>query len=169
MPEFRITKYDPALRDASGAYLRPAEWTSISDVGKTTSLDEYTRVEAAYLDVILAFLEEARIDGLTIHWHPDTIGAPTDYANGEHLGPQALRHAMQRVLREEIGGQFGGESGAFVHFGYDYYMYLGVPVECPRSEALAAERGLFVEPFVSPYHLELEQDEDEDAPPPGAA
>jgi hypothetical protein len=42
----------------------------------------------------------------------------------------------------------------FLHFGYDYYMYVGVSLACPRSRALATAAGLFVEDFVSPYHPE---------------
>ena len=159
MPEFRITKYDPALRDGSGAYLG-SEWTSMSDIGKSTTLDEYERVEAAYLDVALAFLGEANIDSLTIRWHPNEVGEPTDHGNGERLRLPELRQAMQRILREEMWAEFAHESGAFVHFGYDYYMYLGVPTECPRSRALATTRGLFVEPFPSPYHAEGEENDE---------
>lgn len=160
MPEFRITKYDPALRDSSGAYLG-SEWTSMSDIGKSTTLDEYIRVEAAYLDVVLAFLQEANIDSLTIRWHRHEIGAPTDYGNGERLLMPELRHAMQRILREEMWAEFGHESGAFVHFGHDYYMYLGVPTNCPRAQALAIAKGLFVEPFISPCHPDPEENEED--------
>ena len=39
----------------------------------------------------------------------------------------------------------------FVHWGYDYYMYLGAAVECPQVLERARDRGLFVEPFASPY------------------
>jgi hypothetical protein len=42
-------------------------------------------------------------------------------------------------------------AGAFVHVGYDYYVYVGVPVESPEAAALARQLGLFVEPFRSPY------------------
>ena len=32
MIEYRVTKYNPALRDARGAYIA-AEWTSVADIG----------------------------------------------------------------------------------------------------------------------------------------
>ena len=41
--------------------------------------------------------------------------------------------------------------GAFVHVGYDFYLYVGVSVACPRAIAAATGRGLFVEEFSSPY------------------
>jgi hypothetical protein len=41
----------------------------------------------------------------------------------------------------------------FVHFRWDYYMYLGVPRPCPVAERTASELGLYVEEFASPYHM----------------
>lgn len=46
--------------------------------------------------------------------------------------------------------------GGFVHFGYDYYMYVGVETPCPQAQRLAAQLGLFVEEMRSPYHPESE-------------
>ena len=40
---------------------------------------------------------------------------------------------------------------AYVHFGYDYYMYIGLSVKCTDALAAVQQRGLFVEPFRSPY------------------
>ena len=49
--EFRVTMYDPAHRDASGAYTRD-DWTAVSDVGSAfagvvLTEVEYQRVEDA--------------------------------------------------------------------------------------------------------------------------
>jgi hypothetical protein len=40
-----------------------------------------------------------------------------------------------------------------------------VAQECPEARRLAAERGLFVEPCVSPYHPEPDQDDQAGAVP----
>ena len=50
---WRITRFDPALRDEGGAYTEDT-WTSVSDVGKSfggaeLTLAEYERVEALYI------------------------------------------------------------------------------------------------------------------------
>ncbi|MFQ5548957.1 MAG: RNA-binding protein, partial [Woeseia sp.] len=66
-----------------------------------------------------------------------------------------LLNAMRDVLRERYWARFEDEQGRFVHFGWDYYMYVGVTCECPRAEEAASKRGLFVEAFRSPYHREL--------------
>ena len=52
MLEFRVTKYDPAHRDARGVFTRE-EWTSVSDIGRRFEAGvlgeaEYRRVEGAY-------------------------------------------------------------------------------------------------------------------------
>lgn len=154
MPEYRVCKYDPALRDAAGRYLRPDEWTAFSDVGTSVTLEAYLRVEAAYLDVALAFLDEAGVRSLAIRWSPGEVGAPADLRNGEWLAGEALRSALQRVLREEMWARFEDGAGAFVHFGYDYYMFIGAPAGCPGAMALASARGLFVEPCTSPLDPE---------------
>jgi hypothetical protein len=49
-----------------------------------------------------------------------------------------------------------GGKDAFVHIGWDYYMFIGVPHRCIIAEQKAAELGLSAEEFVSPYHKELD-------------
>ena len=61
-----------------------------------------------------------------------------------------IGEVVRRVLREEFWCRLEG-AGAFIHVGYDYYMYVGIPQACPSAEALASQLGLFVEPFRSPY------------------
>jgi hypothetical protein len=75
--------------------------------------------------VALAFLEEAKVDRLVIRWDPQEVRPPAQYRNGQALTLPELRMAMQRVLREEMWARFEGEPGTFIHFGYDYYMFLG--------------------------------------------
>ena len=62
---------------------------------------------------------------------------------------------MAQVLREELWCRLEGDRG-FVHFGFDYYMYVGVASACPEAQRLAAQLGLFVEEMRSPYHPEDE-------------
>jgi hypothetical protein len=152
--EFRVTKYDPAYRDGRGAYTLD-DWTSISDIGKTfagvvLSEAEYRRVEDAYATAAVAFLQEAGVSSLAVtalenHW---AVALP--FANGSSLGLADAVEVVRRVLREEFWCKLEGE-GAYVHVGYDYYMFVGVPDRCPGASALARQLGLFVEPFRSPY------------------
>jgi len=68
--EFRVTKYDPALRDASGAFTGD-EWTSFDDIGETfsgvtLSGASYRCVEDSYVAAATAFMREAGVKSLVI-------------------------------------------------------------------------------------------------------
>lgn len=73
-----------------------------------------------------------------------------DFQNDSVLPLDRIGEIISRILREEFWCRLeGGES--FIHFGWDYYMYIGVPHPCPTARARAAELGLYVEEFASPY------------------
>lgn len=40
----------------------------------------------------------------------------------------------------------------YVHFGHDYYMFIGSSTSCPLALKNIEKMGLFVEDFESPYH-----------------
>jgi hypothetical protein len=152
--EFRVTKYDPAHRDAGGAYTRD-EWTAVSDVGRAfagvvLTEVEYQRVEDAYATAAVAFMREAGVLSLTVSGLENPAGLPLPFADGAVLDLCNAVVVIRRVLRGEFWCRLEGEGG-FVHLGYDYYMYVGVPQRCPGAEVLAGQLGLFVEPFRSPY------------------
>ena len=154
MPHFRVTKYDPARRDASGAYPHD-EWTSLSDIGKAfagnpLTLKTYEETEDAYIRAAVDFLREAGASCLHVvglEAQPDAVGAPLA---DDTLNLEQIASVLRGLLREEFWCRLEGEN-MFVHVGWDYYMYVGVPHQCPIAEASAQSRGLFVEAFASPY------------------
>lgn len=157
MHRFRVTKYDPAFRTAAGAYQKE-EWTSFSDVGRsfsgtTLSREDYLRVESAYVDAAAAFLAEdrspeLRVVGLEIRGdHP---GVPAE-------GSLTTREDFPSICRSILRGDFWCKleaDGRFVHFGWDYYMYVGVLHPCESAISKAKSLGLFVEDFDSPYLID---------------
>lgn len=152
--EYRVTKYDPALRDASGAY-KPDEWTSVRDIGASfgglaLAHDEYQQVEDAYVAVALAFLREAEVAALTVGGLENHHSVSMAFGEGSVLSLEQVGETIRQMLREEFWCRLHGEQ-AFIHVGWDYYMYIGVPRNCPKAESLARRLGLFVEPFGSPY------------------
>jgi hypothetical protein len=61
----------PASAAPRGRYL-PEEWTIYAQVGHevagcTLTIEEYSRIEAAYVKVAMSFLAECGVDALTIH------------------------------------------------------------------------------------------------------
>ncbi|WCK55874.1 hypothetical protein PP175_08100 [Aneurinibacillus sp. Ricciae_BoGa-3] len=56
------------------------------------------------------------------------------------------------ILREHLWCKLEYESEFFVHFGYDYYMYVGSSIQCKDTiKKITKEFNLFVEHFNSPH------------------
>ncbi|MFA6289845.1 MAG: hypothetical protein WC661_20885 [Opitutaceae bacterium] len=158
MNQYRITKYNPKFRDARGAYMKP-DWTSMSDVGRsfdgvTLEKEEYLATESAYIDSVMGFISEDQISALRavgVENHRKVI-TPKE----AHLVCAAdLPEIIRSILREEFWCRLEIDD-RFIHFGYDYYIYIGVKNRCAASIQSAQAKGLFVEPFTSPY-LETEE------------
>ena len=154
MNQYRITKYDPKLRDASGAYLGD-DWTSHSDIGKTfggTPLteDRYRRIEQSYLDAAVAFLHEAGVAELAVVALDNNGQCAAAPREGSFIKLGEIPAVLRSLLREEFWCKLEGPD-SFVHVGYDYYMYVGTPSDCASASASAQSKGLFVEAFKSLY------------------
>jgi hypothetical protein len=149
MYQYRVTKYNPVFRDEKGRYTRE-EWTSFGEVGEIVSVQEYIRVEAAYIEVALDFLREADVVELQIRGLENSKKLPILLVEGKQLSLKELASTFRKVLRNEIWCRFEGES-TFIHFGWDYYMYVGVSKDCSEARSFAEKLGLFVEEFQSPY------------------
>jgi hypothetical protein len=121
---YRVTRYDPALRDARGAYI-PVTWTAFGDIGRrfegaVLTEDEYMCAEDAHVSAATSFMEEAGVERLTMvdvenhagYEEPGvTIAACIVIAAG--LGTTALacdvavatswRQIVQVVVPEDLG------------------------------------------------------------------
>ena len=152
MVEYRITKYNPANR-VDGIYITE-EWTSFSDIGKIfdgTKLtqDVYLETEQAYIDCCIALIEKAQIPSLSIE-------QAEYYAKGLHFPPNIsntkdIRQVITACLREQcwlklISNNF------FIHFGYDYYMYIGTVLPNDIVSEIAAQYSLYCEQYPSPHN-----------------
>jgi hypothetical protein len=157
MIEYRVTKYNPALRDASGAYIG-TDWISVADIGRefdgvVLTDHEYHRVEQAYIDSALAFLHEGGLTSLRVEGLENSKGLSLDFEDGSIISVRDLGDLIRHILRNVFWCRFEGEDG-FVHFGWDYHMYIGVPHRCVAAEQFAEELGLYPEEFASPYKEE---------------
>ena len=159
--EYRVTKYNPIYRNAQGNFLKQ-DWTAICDIGRsfdniTLTSEEYNRVETAYAQTAIAFLQESGDLCLQVEGLENYGDYPIAFQQGDVLGKDQLEQAFRDVLQERYWCRFADDH-RFVHFGWDYYMYAGVPIICQQSIEFAQSVGLFVEPFQSPYHKELDED-----------
>ena len=181
MNEYRVTKYNPAFRNDYGHHTGPSrnpavrideapftkfEWTTFKEIGETFSgvvftREEYDRVEDAYIETAMTFLRESgessvRVTGL------DKRGKQFDLDNGDVLPLERIDEIMRPTLREEISCRLEGRE-SFVHFDWDFYMYIGVPRPCSRAGVRASELGLYVEECASPIRLSLREAAEEEA------
>lgn len=62
---YRITKYFESNTNGN-LISNEDEWTSFSDVGENVSLEEYLKVENAYLDVITSACEHLHVSKLKV-------------------------------------------------------------------------------------------------------
>ncbi len=158
MHQFRVTKYNPANRDGKGTYRRN-EWTSHGDIGRTfdgVTLTQagYDAVEDAYVTAAIGFMREVEIETLKVAGLEISGGAVSGPSEGSMLDHAALSDVLRQVLREAFWCRFEA-ANAFIHVGYDYYMYIGVSADCPQTQAAARALGLYVEPFASPYNSQI--------------
>jgi len=165
---WRITKYDTACRNAAGAYLND-EWTSVSDIGKSfdgksLTVEEYRTVEDAYVSTALRFLSEANLNCLHVtsletqkltkadaSLDCEALLNPALVTEGMIVCDETLDDVCRLVLREVLWCRLESPTGFHIHFGWDYYMYVGSPFASEKSLAYGKQHGLFLEPMASPY------------------
>lgn len=170
MYQWRVTKYNPQMRDAEGRYLAE-DWTSVSDVGKeiggvVVSFSDYRQTEDLYVEAVVDFMIETGIDSLQVvdieenleYINLQSREFPYDIvlhcaipAIDQWVSQESLRCSCRLALREIIWCKLEVDETFFVHFGYDYYMYIGSNRPCNNAIDQVVRSGLFVEPMGSPY------------------
>ncbi len=172
MYQWRVTKYNPMFRDESGAFKKD-EWTSISDIGRTfngvvLTLNKYLKVEDLYVKTISEFMDSLKISTLSViniekpekpklNPHFKSIYTPEmiklfDFTKeGTKLEIGELMMISRLALRENLCCKLWGKYKMFVHFGYDYYMYIGSSSQNQSVIQKIKDSGLFIEEFISPY------------------
>lgn len=166
MKHYRITKYNPKYRNKAGHYIRD-EWISFSDIGQVFngevfSLDEYLDIEEKYCTAVNLFMECCEADNLILTsveyfneklsklYPVSTKSIHKKVKNGNSYSRSEINDICKLILRENIWGKLSS-SNMYVHFGYDYYMYIGVEADCIKTLMKIEEDGLFVEEVMSPY------------------
>lgn len=151
MHGYRICKYDPQYRAADGSYTRD-EWTDYADIGKVfggTVLTEeaYLRAERQHIACITALLRRSGVDALQIS---RCENGGDVWADDQLVSGEALTLLLQDCLRGNCWCILTAPD-AYVHFGYDYYVYVGCLLAPDAVDAICREHGLFANPQPSPY------------------
>lgn len=151
--EYRISKYDPKNRNPGGTYARD-EWSAISDIGKKfgnarLTKEVYLSTEKEYIEAIVLIMRELDIPFLQVKGlnRGKKQGLREDLKCSEKI----VRRIVRGALRENLWCWLHLDRKMFVHFGYDYYMWVGVAKK-PNAALSSIRRGsLFVESRKSPY------------------
>lgn len=167
MYHWRITKYNPKYRNEKGAYLRD-EWTCFSEVGKSfngkmVTLAGYLAIEDAYINAILEFMNCLHVSELKVTslnkvkrpfeneiYNQELIDLFDKIKNRHLISGPNVEIITRLVLRNNLWCRLKSDD-MYVHFGWDYYMYMGSKKECKNTIARIDKSGLFVEVFKSPY------------------
>ena len=153
---YRVTKYDPTLRDASGAYTGD-DWTMFGQIGKAfggvrLTLSTYLEIEARHLVVLASFLEENG-SSIVVAEGVECASQTFRVSEGARLSQVEAIDAARQMLRDEGWCRLVDDDRFYIHVGWDYYMYIGTEKPCENSVALAESKNLFVDrDFPSPYH-----------------
>jgi len=162
---WRITKYNPKDRNSDGYYLKD-EWTSYSDINKVYNhslftLEEYLKTEAAYINAIMLFadclqvnhfrivnLEKRMLQGQESQYPIEIIALYASIKEGDLIKKETIPLIAQLILREDLWCKLESKQMS-VHFGYDYYLYIGSKQPCGNTIKEIEQSGLFVESIES--------------------
>lgn len=146
MFQYRVSKYNPELRDENQAYAKE-EWTSYSDIGKefsdgVLSKKEYLKVEKEYIDFIYELFNEFKIEKIKIlKQEPKNFLKKTSYDVDDKL----LYTIIQKNIREEFWCKFKVEQFQF-YMGYDFYLHIDFTNDTEKLlEQLTKRHNLFLE------------------------
>ena len=92
-------------------------------------MEEYLGVENTYIDAAIALLAECGVHSVAIDALENTGGHQAKsfaVREGQHLSGESLREALHSLLRGAFWCRLQEGERAYIHIGYDFYMYLGV-------------------------------------------
>ncbi|WP_338596360.1 hypothetical protein [Saccharopolyspora sp. SCSIO 74807] len=157
MHQYKITKYDPELYGAGGAY-EGDDWTSMSEIGKEfdgaiLTHSDYRRTESAYLEAIRLLASSSGVSSLEVRdLEVDEDSGVSVREGGLVTIDQGLELCRMMLREGPVWCKLENGERFYVHVGYDYYMYIGSSGNDASEISEIRESGLFVtENFPSPY------------------
>ena len=153
MFSYRICKYNPQYREKDGTYTID-EWTEFSDIGKIfcgkmLTDAEYFQIENNYISCIISILKKNNLLALRI----DNLENYRNVAweNEESVPINMLSHLLRDCLINNCWCKLSG-ADFYVHFGYDFYIYIGCLLPPSEVTLICFDNNLFCEQIDSPYN-----------------
>ena len=182
MKQYRVTKYDPAYRDAEGRYIHQEEWTHAGQIGedcggKVLTLDEYVATETSYVSAVVRFFESSNLPHLRVtnFCRSESEADLTEFAEQfpllDHPAYDELSFTEDQIVKSEeiallakhcmrgtVDCRLEFDGHFFAHFDWDYYLYIGCSENCREAIEYTESLGLFVEECLSPIGRPKDQD-----------
>lgn len=149
------------------------EWTCPSEIGKVIkgnefTFEQYLIVENAYIDTIMEFLKAVEQQTLRAIQVSDRSISQEDKRSVLYeqefsdIGIKEdmtysiieIRTICKMILRNYADCQLYAKDHFFVHFGWDYYMFIGSSHDSYQAIKFAESKNLSVEECTSPYYFE---------------
>lgn len=155
MFEYRISKYNPKYR-INGKYTRN-EWSSVADIGKEfcdgiLSEQECCDTIDRYCECVKDVLQSIGVKHLSIS-DLEKYEKHIKWKNGQIISLDEVASVVRECLWENCWCRLSGEA-AFIHFGYELYMYLGCTLQTDQFSLICDRHQMFYEIRNSPYKNE---------------
>ncbi len=122
------------------------------------TFEEYLKAENAYIQAVLLFMGCLNLDSLKISCLEKNGRQSKKFiaenkltiVNNSYVNKEDIIQIIQLILRNEIWCKLEAKE-MYVHFGYDFYMYIQSSESCNSVIKKIESMGLFVEEYESPY------------------
>lgn len=173
MNKYLVTKYDPKNRNGKGHYMYD-HWTEISDVGRTlegelVTPEAYLKVEEDYVKAVIDILNDSNQTYLRLigfdeksyksslkenkkEWFHDASFENIVLSEDMKIGINEIPTIIRLNLRNYLHATLEIKDKYYVHFGYDFYMYVGAPKLSQKTVDKINATNVFIEEFWSPYY-----------------
>jgi len=167
---YRVTKYNPANRDNEGRYFLD-EWTEYCDIGKKFNkkrftYNEYVIVEEKYIKTIVSLMNFLGVKyisfkrGRRVLLEEDSLATKdmkkiyNSIKREFKVYIEDIPDLVKLILRGYIWGVIKNEKME-VHFGNDFYMYIGLPAYNDELMESVIPDGLYGEQCCLPTYEDV--------------
>lgn len=149
---YRIAKYD--LQNYKDGVYSQADWTDYSDIGRIflgEKLTEeiYLNTERRYIRVAQILREKSHCQSVSI-FNLEKHSPDLPWKNVQKIREAKLSEIIRDCLRNKCWCRLYGEN-FYIHFGYDFYMYIRCTVPYAEVVCICRENQLYAVEQDSPY------------------
>lgn len=152
MNYYKISKYNPH-NYFNGIYMLD-EWTDYSDIGeqfqgKILTEEEYISVENNYISCVEDIVEQVGVAGFFVKSY-ENYEDDMKWKENQYIEKNLLHEIVKACLRNTCWCKLENQN-MFIHFGYDFYLYVAFPMEEAIMDKICIKNSLYCMKQKSPY------------------